>query len=111
MANAGPNDNGSQFFFTLGACPELQNKHTIFGRVGGQTIYNMIKLNECELIDERPVRAERILTTEVIYNPFEDIVPRNKIDQSKKQDEEQKKNKSKGVKWVALVKHDNDRLF
>lgn len=33
MANAGPNDNGSQFFFTLDRTDELQNKHTIFGRV------------------------------------------------------------------------------
>jgi len=26
-------DNGSQFFFTLAATKELQNKHTIFGKV------------------------------------------------------------------------------
>ena len=33
MANAGPNDNQSQFFFTLGATVELNGKHTIFGKV------------------------------------------------------------------------------
>ena len=33
MANAGPHDNGSQFFFTFGAAPELDRKHTIFGKV------------------------------------------------------------------------------
>ena len=33
MANAGPNDNHSQFFFTLGATPELNGKHTVFGKV------------------------------------------------------------------------------
>lgn len=33
MANGGPNDNGSQFFFTLDKTPDLQGKHTIFGKV------------------------------------------------------------------------------
>jgi len=34
MANGGPNDNASQFFFTLGRCDELNKKNTIFGKVG-----------------------------------------------------------------------------
>ena len=51
MANAGKDDNGSQFFFTLGPTQELQNKHTIFGKVAGDTIYNMLKLGE-GLVDE-----------------------------------------------------------
>ena len=35
MANAGANDNGSQFFFTLDRADELNKKHTIFGKVRG----------------------------------------------------------------------------
>ena len=39
MANGGPNDNGSQFFFTLGRCDELNKKNTIFGKVKAITLF------------------------------------------------------------------------
>ena len=51
MANSAANDNASQFFFTLGDCKELNRKHTLFGKIGGATVFNMIKLNESLIVD------------------------------------------------------------
>ncbi|XP_018317849.1 uncharacterized protein [Mycetomoellerius zeteki] len=103
MANAGKDDNGSQFFFTLGATPELQNKHTIFGKVTGETIYNMLKLEDA-LVDEndRPQYPQKILKTEVLNNPFQDIVPRI-VSEKKEESKEKKKNKKAGVKNFKLL--------
>lgn len=99
MASAGTDDNSSQFFFTLGACPELTKKHTLFGKVVGNTVYNLIKLNDCEVINERPIRPEKIISTEIIYNPFDDIIPRNLRAVSEKKQDSNVKDK-KGVKSV-----------
>jgi peptidyl-prolyl cis-trans isomerase B (cyclophilin B) len=47
MANAGPNTNGSQFFITHVACPHLDNRHSVFGKVlTGQNIVNAIAQND-----------------------------------------------------------------
>lgn len=48
-ANAGtPHSNGSQFFITLDRCDHLDRKHTIFGKVTGESIYNAMHLNDLE---------------------------------------------------------------
>ena len=77
MANAGKNDNLSQFFITLDRTDELQNKHTIFGKVVGETIFNVLKTGELEIDEnERPLYPPKITSTEVVWNPFDDIIPR-----------------------------------
>lgn len=96
MANSGKDDNASQFFFTLGEAMELQNKHTIFGKVTGDTVFNMLKLEE-GVVDhnERPMYPHKILKAEILLNPFDDIIPREIKREEKK---EKKQKKEKGVK-------------
>ncbi|XP_037656882.1 spliceosome-associated protein CWC27 homolog [Choloepus didactylus] len=105
MANAGPHDNGSQFFFTLGRADELNNKHTIFGKVTGDTVYNMLRLTEVDIDDEeRPCNPHKIRSCEVLFNPFDDIIPREiKKLKKEKPEEEVKKLKPKGTKNFNLL--------
>ncbi|XP_004402291.1 PREDICTED: peptidyl-prolyl cis-trans isomerase CWC27 homolog isoform X1 [Odobenus rosmarus divergens] len=105
MANAGPHDNGSQFFFTLGRADELNNKHTIFGKVTGDTVYNMLRLTEVDIDEEeRPRNPHRIRSCEVLFNPFDDIIPREiKKPKKEKPEEEVKKFKPKGTKNFSLL--------
>ncbi|KAJ8401865.1 hypothetical protein AAFF_G00374460 [Aldrovandia affinis] len=105
MANAGPHDNGSQFFFTLGRADELNNKHTIFGKVTGDTVYNMLRLAEVECdSDERPLNAHKIRSAEVLHSPFDDIVPREtKKAKKDKEKDEGKKSQSKATKNFSLL--------
>ncbi|KAF3701753.1 Peptidyl-prolyl cis-trans isomerase CWC27 -like protein [Channa argus] len=105
MANAGPHDNGSQFFFTLGRADELNNKHTIFAKVTGDTVYNMLRLADVDCDhDERPHNPHKIKSTEVLYSPFDDIVPREiKKAKKDKDKEETKKSQSKATKNFSLL--------
>ncbi|XP_041742727.1 spliceosome-associated protein CWC27 homolog [Coregonus clupeaformis] len=105
MANAGPHDNGSQFFFTLGRADELNNKHTIFGKVTGDTVYNMLRLAEVECDqEERPLNPHKIRTTEVLHSPFDDIIPRETKKSKKDEDKKEgKKSQSKATKNFSLL--------
>ncbi|MCL7029516.1 hypothetical protein MKW94_020678 [Papaver nudicaule] len=78
-ANAGtPHSNGSQFFMTLDRCDWIDKKNTIFGKVTGDSLFNLLNLADVETDkDDRPLDPPpKILSVEVLWNPFDDIVPR-----------------------------------
>jgi len=78
-AGSGTKTNGSQFFIILNRTPSLDRKHTLFAKVVGQTIYNLVRISEVEVDKwERPVDPPRIIRAELVWDPFEDLEPRFK---------------------------------
>lgn len=107
-ANAGsPNSNGSQFFISLDRCDWLDRKHTIFGKVTGDSIYNLTRLGEVETDkNDRPLDPPpKILSVEVLWNPFDDMIPRQLAKPSAPLtgDTDNKDTKKKAVKKLNLL--------
>src|SRR5690606_33880354 len=100
---------GSQFFFTLGDTKELTGKNTLFGKIVGDTIYNLVKMGEMELEEEcseKMLYAVKTTVTEDLVNPFDDVKP---IEDEKKKQSLAEKDKQgeatkKPVKKKAAVK-------
>ncbi|KAH7051173.1 cyclophilin-like domain-containing protein [Macrophomina phaseolina] len=106
MANTGKkDDNGSQFFLTLASTPDLTGRNTMFGRIEGDTIYNLMKMGEADLTEEegseRPLYPTKIINTEIIVNPFDDMVKRVQTAQPQTQEKKgPKKAKRKAAKQL-----------
>lgn len=82
-------------------CESLNGKHPIFGKVTGETIYNILKANDYQVNEEdRPLFPPKIIKTQVILNPFDDIVPRKKQVQPKQ--EEKKKKPKKDFRLMSF---------
>lgn len=84
-------DSRSKFFITLGPAEHL--RCTIFGKVAGPTIFNVLRLGAVPTDDrDCPQYPVKLISAEVLSNPFDDIVPENikKVAQGQQQDLEKK---------------------
>ncbi|KAI5787252.1 cyclophilin-like domain-containing protein [Geopyxis carbonaria] len=115
MANGGrANDNGSQFFLTLGDTRDLNTRNTLFGKVVGDTIYNLVRMGELECDErnpERPLFPPRVTGAEVLVNPFDDVAPRAvvaKTDGAKKDRDRARAKKKKGGKQLLSFADDGE---
>ncbi|KAI0484304.1 cyclophilin-like protein [Xylariaceae sp. FL0804] len=113
MANEGkPDTNGTQFFFTLDKADELNGKNTVFGRIAGDTIYNLARMGEAEVVDggERPLYPMRITGVEVLVNPFDDMKKRERVARQVEAapTAEKKKKKPKGGKKLLSFGDDEE---
>ncbi len=110
MANESRIDsNGSQFFFTLDKTGELNGKNTVFGRVAGDTIYNLAKIGESEVDEgtDRPAYTIKIERVEILVNPFDDMKKRSRVathttEKKPAADKEKKKKRKAGKQLLSF---------
>lgn len=105
MAKSEDGTYGSQFFITLGNTErELNGQCTLFGRVEGESIFNVLKIAEAERVEgtERPVYPVKVISCEVgELGPFAGKVVKRQVTAAPSKEEEGKpaaKKKKKGGK-------------
>uniref|UniRef100_A0A3B0MML3 Cyclophilin, putative n=1 Tax=Theileria annulata TaxID=5874 RepID=A0A3B0MML3_THEAN len=113
MANTGGKcSNMSQFFITLDRSDFLNGKYTLFGKVEGNSIYNLLKIGKCEVDkNDRPIDPPKILSCYVVENPFDDIVPRLlqlSEPEEEKQEEEVTTTQTKDKRLLSFLDSDDE---
>ena len=123
--NSKRNTNTSQFFITLDRAEELTGRHTLFGKIAGNTIFSgsqastldsaytiadVLNIGNLEIDDtERPLVPPKIRGIRIIENPFDDIVPRITVAEKKaqararaeaKKDADAREKRSRAKKWA-----------
>ncbi|KAL4795011.1 cyclophilin-like domain-containing protein [Aspergillus venezuelensis] len=114
MAKSEDGTYGSQFFITLANTErELNGQCTLFGRIEGDSLYNMLKIADAERVEgtERPVYPVKITSCEVgDLGPFVDKVKKRQIVATGPKTEEKPaaKKKKKGKPGKVLLSFGGD---
>lgn len=101
MANSGPDTNGSQFYILYQPAPQLDDRHSVFGRlVGGMEVLNRMEEVPVNEETDRPLKRIEILKTTVYQNPFNDPLPHQiKAEEERKKKEIAELEKDRGSWW------------
>ena len=76
MANRGANTNGSQFFFTYGSQPHLDNVYSIIGKlIHGWDTLDAMERSPVSQKKKRPLNDIIIKNVTIHANPFADTPP------------------------------------
>jgi peptidyl-prolyl cis-trans isomerase SDCCAG10 len=115
MAKSEDGTYGSQFFITLGnAERELNGQCTLFGRIEGDSIYNVVTIAEAELAEgtDRPVYAVRVTGCEAgELGPFAGKLKKRQkvaVAEAEKAPTIKKKKKGKGGKTLLSFGGDEE---
>lgn len=87
-------------------CDWLDKKNTISGKITGDSVFNLLSLGEAETSkdDDRPLDPPpRMTSVEVLWNPFEDIIPKVPSKSSIEPETENKDSKKKAEKKLNLL--------
>lgn len=96
---AGKHSNTSIFFFNLAPTPEYNDKHTIFGRITGATLFNINKILDKPLHDDHHLATPiTILSAKIITNPYPDVITPTQVGSIGGEGDGAEKKKKKEVK-------------
>lgn len=71
-------NNVNSLFITLKPAPEFNNNYVLFGKIMGDSIYNVVKINESELeSEETPMYPAEIIDIKILIQYFDDLVESN----------------------------------